>query len=106
MKRAKLIDLRTPISIEQLQNRDINGVPVQQANLVATGWASIEPVSQLRLGEDSPFVTHRITLRLRKSVTIECRLITQEGRSFKVLHARRLDDDDDLQLLFCEEITA
>jgi len=44
MKRAKLIDLRTPISIERLQNSDINGVPVQQANLVATGWASIEPV--------------------------------------------------------------
>lgn len=106
MKRPKLIDLRTPVTIEQLQNSDLNGVPLQQAAVIATGWAAIEAVFQPRLGEDSPFITHRVTLRLRQDVPTDCRLLTQDAHSFKVHHARRFEEDADLQLLFCEEITA
>jgi head-tail adaptor len=97
-----------PVSIERLQAGDNNGQPTVQATLVSACWAKLEAVSHQRLSspEDSPALTHRLTIRLRQPVTSDCRVRATDGRIFKVHQARSLDDDSDLQLLLCEEITS
>ena len=101
-----LHDLRMPVTIERLQARDRDGVPVLQTSLVSSAWAFIQPVLKPRLSEDSPFITHQITVRIRQALSTDCRVKTADGRAFKVHHTIRDEDDRDLQLLLCEAITS
>ena len=103
----KLRTFNMPVTIERLEAGDSNGMPSLQAHVVGSCWAQIETLSHLRLTplEDSPFLTHRVTLRLRQPVTADCRVTCADARIFKVHQARSVDEDRDLQLLLCEEIT-
>lgn len=81
-----------PVSIERLQAGDNNGQPTVQATLVSACWAKLEAVSHQRLSspEDSPALTHRLTIRLRQPVTSDCRVRATDGRRVSMrLSARR-----------------
>jgi head-tail adaptor len=103
--RLRLFNL--PVSIERLRAEDSNGQPAIQAELVSACWAKLEAIDHPRPTalEDSPLFTHRLTIRLRQPITNDCRVSSADGRMFKVHHARKLEEDSDLQLLLCEEIT-
>tara|TARA_Y100000114_G_scaffold139428_1_gene143403 strand:+ start:993 stop:1319 length:327 start_codon:yes stop_codon:yes gene_type:complete len=85
--------------------RDAGGGVTESYTTLNNIFGSIRPVNgqeRYRQGKVQESVTHEITVRFRKDIDTNYRIV-HEDRNFNIKHIRNLDERDRFMLLICTE---